>query len=89
MKCSIDSTGLCVSHGVQMHPDFAEMQGSVCPVGHIVEVERRFDFMAKDLALTVYRLQGMNHLLRERLEVIEEKLGIERPSEFWGEEDSE
>lgn len=79
MNCKFDSTGLCVTHGIQMHIDFAEMNGSVCPVGHIAEVERRFDLSSKELQDTLIRQSTVLFDVISRIEVLEGKLGIERP----------
>lgn len=87
MKCSIDSTGLCASHGVQMHPDFGDMTGSVCPVGHVVEIERRFKHEMDDARQQVRNLLAVCHELTTRIDVVEGLLGIDR--DVYREEDLE
>ena len=85
MNCKFDSTGLCETHGIQMHIDFAEMDGSVCPVGHIAEVERRFDHARSETQDVLGSIARALASFDVRLATIEDKLGIERANLYFEE----
>lgn len=78
MKCSfrpVDGRIFCDTHGVYMDGMMAHLDGTMCPLGYVAEVERRFKFEADEVRASLQTFGRTLEAMRERLEAVEDKLG--------------
>jgi hypothetical protein len=93
MKCDIEVTihptgrdpnacetrAYCKSHGVHMDALMAQIEGAMCPLGYVSFVEERFKDEADTIRRELHSFGRTIETFRERLEAMEEKLGIPAP----------